>query len=152
MSNPPVISINDELISELEQLADKATPGKYCTDGNSWVMAADSDQLNHGFVIAICDGPDADNNADYLAKLGPPVVRALLSERAQLIESVRELKSDAERYRWLRDKANWTKENAPQVVITDWAGRPISISPSTYPHGEVLDKAIDLAMSSGGEG
>lgn len=65
---------------ELRRLAEAATPGKWCTDGHLWVMASESDQLNNGFVIAICDGPDGDKNADYLAKIGPKTILALLDE------------------------------------------------------------------------
>ena len=76
--------ITDELVAELELAAFKATKGNWCTDGASWVCASDSDQLNNGFVLAICEGPDANNNAEYMAQSGPLVVQALLAERAEL--------------------------------------------------------------------
>lgn len=57
-----------------------------------------------------------------------------------------DLRPDAERYRWLRDEANNTREDAPQVLITDWSGSPVSIQPWAYPQGEKLDQAIDAAM------
>jgi len=80
-----VVSVTDELVAELEALAIKATPGNWATDGDTWVCANDSDQLNNGFVLAICEGPDKLKNAEYMAKASPLVIRALLAERAELL-------------------------------------------------------------------
>lgn len=66
-------------------------------------------------------------------------------------DELKRLQKDAERYRWLREKANFTREDAPQVVITDWSGMIVSVSPSAYPQLEKLDQAIDAAILQGGE-
>lgn len=58
------------------------------------------------------------------------------------------LRKDAERYRWLRDKADFYREDAPQVVITNWYGEPVSVGREAYPQGEDLDAAIDAAMAA----
>ncbi len=72
---------------------------------------------------------------------------ASLIARLRAAEAVcDDLRPDAERYRWLRDEANNTREDAPQVLITDWSGSPVSIQPWAYPQGEKLDQAIDAAM------
>lgn len=55
---------------------------------------------------------------------------------------------DAARYRWLRDTANFVRKDAPQVVITDFAGDPVSLNPSAYPQGAALDTAIDAEMAA----
>lgn len=96
MTNPV---LTDELIAELEAAANAATPGSRCTDGDLWVMARDSDQLNNGFVIAICDGPDGRKNAEYMAKASASVILALLAERADLKQQLAAASVDAERYR-----------------------------------------------------
>lgn len=89
MTNPIVVSITDDLLAELEQLAGKATPGRWCTDGMNWVCAQDSDQLNNGFVLAICEGPDELKNVEYIARANPATILALL-------QHVRELRVDNE--------------------------------------------------------
>lgn len=80
------------------------------------------------------------------------------SERAELFDALDRvtaerdaLKGDAERYRWLRDKANYIRFDAPQVCITDWKGQIASTLASAYPSGEDLDNAIDAIRASKGE-
>ena len=57
---------------------------------------------------------------------------------------------DAERYRWLRDKADFLRvpEGSPQVVLTDEWGEIVSLMPSAYPRGATLDAAIDAAKEA----
>lgn len=101
MTTPPIMTINDELLAELEQLAIPATKGKWCTDGDTWVCAQDSDQLNNGFVLAICEGPDERKNAEYIAAANPTTILALL-------QHVRELKVDNLRMRSALDQLSRT--------------------------------------------
>lgn len=92
MSVSPVMSITDELVAELEALAGEATMGNWCTDGLTWVCAKDSDQLNGGYVLARCEGPDDFANAEYMAKASPLVIRAMLAERAELRRVIADVK------------------------------------------------------------
>ena len=57
---------------------------------------------------------------------------------------------DAERYRWLRDKADYMRvpEGSPQVCLTDEWGNLVSIQPWAYPRGETLDTAVDAAIAA----
>lgn len=66
--------------SKLKQLAEAATKGKWCTDGERKVMSAESDQLNSGFVIVDCQGPDNLKNAAFIAAANPAAVLALIAE------------------------------------------------------------------------
>jgi hypothetical protein len=143
MSTPLVISVTDELVAELEALASKATPGNWATDGDTWVCANDSDQLNNGFVLAICEGPDKLKNAEYMAKASPLVIRALLAERA-------ELKRDAERYRWLRDKALISTETAPAILLVNDCCEPAVNCRGWQSaiYGKDADVYVDAAMQS----
>ena len=95
MTTPPIVSITDELIAELEQLADKATGGDWEYRLGMIRIMADSD----GYV-PVAVAPNApknwraqrDTNMQYIASVQPSVIRALLAERAKL-------KRDAERMR-----------------------------------------------------
>lgn len=92
MTTPPIMTINDEFLAELEAAADAATAGKWCTDGGRQVMSAESDQLNSGFVIVDCQGPDNLKNAAFVATANPATILALL-------QHVRELTADANKFR-----------------------------------------------------
>ena len=61
-----------------------------------------------------------------------------------------DMRRDAERYRWLRDEADYmcVPEGPPQVVLTDEWGDIVSLMQSAYPRGADLDAAIDTAMST----
>ena len=157
MTTFPIVTINDELLAELEAAADKATPGKWCTDGDLWVMAQDSDQLNNGFVIAICDGPDGRKNAESMAKANPATIKALLANIADLkqqlvaagitAENCEMLRKDAERYQWLRDSGRLIGEcmdsHESNFCVCSADGEDVLWF-------EQLDAAIDAARSAGG--
>jgi hypothetical protein len=68
---------------------------------------------------------------------------------AALSAEVERLREDAERYRWLRDEADYMQvpEGSPQVCLTDEWGNLISLLPSAYPRGATLDAAIDAAIA-----
>ena len=65
---------------KLKALALAATESKWTTDDLNEVMSAESDQLNSGFIIADCQGPDRWRNAQYIAAACPATVLALLAE------------------------------------------------------------------------
>lgn len=70
--------------SELKRLIDAATPGKWFTDGERTVIAGDSDQLNKGWAVAECHGPDDFRNARFIAAANPAAVLALIAENETL--------------------------------------------------------------------
>jgi hypothetical protein len=65
---------------ELKALALAATPSKWTTDGEKTVMSAESDQLNAGYAIFECHGPDALKNAEFAAATNPVVVLGLIAD------------------------------------------------------------------------
>lgn len=100
MSTPPVTSINDDLIAELEAAAKAATPGPWVTDGE---YINEHGNLLYCHVGVPGDGRLADtssncmvpdqecrSNAWFIATANPATILALLAERA-------ELKRDADR-------------------------------------------------------
>ena len=70
--------------TELKALAEAATAGRWTTDGDCDVMSADSDQLNMGYLIGQCHGPDSRKNAQYIAAANPAAVLALIAEVERL--------------------------------------------------------------------
>jgi hypothetical protein len=75
----------------------------------------------------------------------PAKVLALL-DALEAAEGERDqLREDADRYRWLRDKANDVEEWGPMVFNCN-PGRPIEWSNSR--HGESLDASIDVARKA----
>ena len=70
---------------------------------------------------------------------------------AELEAEVERLRADAERYRWLLDKADYMRnpEGSPQVCMTDEWGNIVSVQPTAYLRGETLDAVIDAALKEG---
>lgn len=85
-------------------------------------------------------GPVQMKDWDDICK--PSALRALLAD----LDAMR---ADAERYRWLRDKADapGSPDAAPMVVMTDADGS-ITSDPGYYLTHFALDEAIDAAMSA----
>jgi hypothetical protein len=111
MTTSPITTITDELLAELEQLAGKATPGPYrqcgadkesecCPCGQIWSTATDElvAVAHNGDVMIDAPGAGQAANAQYIARANPATILALL-------QYVRELRVDAERYRWLCQSA-----------------------------------------------
>ena len=77
-------------------------------------------------------------------------IRYAESETDAILSMLRQSEKDAARYRWLRDEAVLTNENAPLTFFTDTSGDHISFDfdGSSYSvlHDEMLDAAIDEAM------
>lgn len=87
---------------KLKALALVATKSKWTTDDLNEVMSAESDQLNSGYIIADCQGPDRWRNAQFIAASDPETVLTLLAEIDQLNAESEALRKDAERYRFVR--------------------------------------------------
>lgn len=141
-TTPPIMTINDELLAELEAAANAATPGPWNYDG-SYVCTMRQEE---GTVYVESWNPIADalltKNVHYIAKSNPATILALL-------QYVRELKADAERYRWLRDESLNTSITAPAIMVVDEAGYQATCSTfDCLLCGEDADAAIDAARSS----
>lgn len=96
MKTPITPTVTEELISGLEAAANAATPGPWNYDGSYVCTMRQEDDT----VYVESWNPIADalltKNVHYIAKSNPATILALL-------QHVRELKADAERYRFLRD-------------------------------------------------
>lgn len=153
---------------KLKALALVATKSKWTTDDLNEVMSAESDQLNSGFIIADCQGPDRWRNAQYIAAACPATVLDLLAEiealesrvsilqkyedeclhlmreaeaeRDQLKAENEALRKDAERYRWLCEAFGVTK--LPCAVERILAGEVYVADGKSG-----VDVAIDAAMA-----
>lgn len=90
--------------TELKRLAEAATKSKWCTDGWRQVMSAESDQLNSGFVIVDCQGPDNLKNAEFVAAANPAAVLALIAENERLAGGGQLLVLDCEDLKAERDQ------------------------------------------------
>lgn len=78
-------------------------------------------------------------------------VQAIVSkgDLLDIIHRLRQAEKDAARYRWLRDKAHFKRDNSPLVFFTDANGHwmEFDFDGSSYSilYDEVLDAAIDEA-------
>ena len=120
MTTGLVAGITDELVAELEALASGACQ----SFGDDWFP---SDSLWSAMEK---------DDAAYVEKASPWLIRALLAERAELLR-------DARRWRWLREKTqsdvDGYRNGIPVLVHADeWCPE----------WRERLDAAIDAAMQS----
>jgi hypothetical protein len=129
-----MINITEELLAELEQLAGKATPVE-------WNRKRSFGQLNiqdDNYMLG-------DDDAKFIATANPATILALL-------QHVRELKVDAERYRWLRnpdqDVALVLDKQTEYIDADDSVPGVGGYFKYEYRAGEELDAAIDAARSS----
>ncbi|HHW2860398.1 TPA: ead/Ea22-like family protein [Pseudomonas aeruginosa] len=65
--------------NKLKELAELATPTGWTHDADRYVVAQ-SDQVNDGWNICLCEGPDSKKNRDFIAAANPKAVLALLDE------------------------------------------------------------------------
>lgn len=134
MSTAPVMSINDELLAELEEAASNATPGPWYDDCCGSVEAGKKRRtvarfyqhtpggtLHQGFQGCI-------PNAQHIAAANPATVLALIAR-------IRELEKDSGRYRWLRDSGS------PEIYLHNHP----DVDNCKQIAGESLDSAIDAA-------
>lgn len=131
-TTPPVTTITDDLLAELEQLAGKATPGP-------WVLEADDDSCM-GAVYLVSEQRDYPqpiarltgwHDQNYLAIANPATILALLKH-------VRELRADAERYHKLRTVTPYRFKKIQGTAITD--GGDVF-----YFHSDKFDAALDAS-------
>lgn len=161
MTTSPVVTITEELVAELEKLAESAIPGPWFADscdGDHYVspeqngetavanvLANDfDDETGRWFAGALTEATHA-----FMAMASPSTILALLAERAAMQSQIKagivtqdnlELyRKDALRYQWLRSQP----VNAPSIGpdLAFWEGDC----------GEALrfeqaDSAIDQAM------
>lgn len=115
MTTPPIMTVTDELIAELERLAGKATGGDWEYRLGIIRTMPDSD----GYV-PIAVAPNApknwraqrDLNLDYIAAAKPETMRALLAERAALLR-------DRARLDWLAGLDSHAQVLLPTQCVTD---------------------------------
>lgn len=98
----------------LQQLALLATKSRWCSDGDRQVMSSESDQLNNGFVIAECQGPDDKRNAQYLAAASPTVVLDIIEELLILRHQFEHERADRIAYRGCLHKL--VRESAEEEI------------------------------------
>lgn len=149
---------------QLRELAEKATQGDWTTDGDVTVIAAGSDQLNNGYSISECHGPESRQNTNFIAAISPATVLALLdeiktledlyqmhkaTEERQMIDlkaEVEALRKHAELYRALRTM-HW--HSSPLAVVRN---PKLAIKPGhDCPSDERLDEAILEAITGGAD-
>lgn len=64
------------------------TPGPWSDDGFSSVAATQSDQLNNGYFVAECSGPDKFFNASLIAA-APDLLEQLINARNRLADMLK---------------------------------------------------------------
>lgn len=151
----PITSITDELLAELERLAGKA--GAMALDSADTVDAANGAMIEcpvcggEGYASLGNDYCNFDNHAIGVQfyGIGPEFGLAEAYFRAAnpatilaLLQHVRELKADADRYRFIRDEAQWI-EDVPTCISWKTNGDPQEILSE-----DELDEAIDAAMAA----
>ncbi|HFN4071398.1 TPA: ead/Ea22-like family protein [Pseudomonas aeruginosa] len=77
--------------NKLKELAERATPTGWTHDADRYVVAQ-SDQVNDGWNICLCEGPDSKKNRDFIAAANPKAVLALLDEIDRLKAENEELR------------------------------------------------------------
>ena len=163
MTTGLTVSITDELVSELEALASKATPGPWKWDGREvddegYVYIPECSYL----VGAICLADNYEgyqDDCDFMAAANPSVIRALLAEREGLKQALADadaahtlyggqvawLEKDALRYRWLREQE--AERGVSVININQWLQPAVCVA-VTFADGSFVDHAIDAAMQS----
>lgn len=103
MTTAPVVTVTDELIAELEQLAGKATPGPWVLDfegGSLYICEQEDDDkaiavalpYDKGLSGEWDGGIKTDANWQYIAAANPATILALLAERAELKRVIADVK------------------------------------------------------------
>lgn len=164
MTTSPVVTITEELVEELEALAESAIPGPWFADsydGDRYVspeqngetavanvLANDfDDETGRWFAGGLTEATHA-----FMAMANPSTILALLAERAAMQSQIKagivtqdnlELyRKDALRYQWLRNRHNASGE---YLCVTDGEDGVI-IEDVVGVDGLDLDAAIDQAM------
>ena len=130
MSQAPVMSLTDEMLADLEDIAKEAHIAR---SGNDWFYPEDC-----------CWWTGNADEGDFMSAASPQTIITLTSELRRLRAENAELAKDAGRYKWLR--ANWVTMQASyhNDKIKFYTGRARYADCS----GSDLDTAIDTAMES----
>jgi hypothetical protein len=124
MTTGLVTSVTDKLVAELERQALERIQ----------YQKEKQEKLNEGgrkeTIVALCE-------------ILPNELLALLAERAELLR-------DAERYRWLRDKALISTETAPAILLVNDCCEPAVNGRGWQSaiYGKDADVYVDAAMQS----
>lgn len=152
-----VITVTDELLAELEDLASAATPGPWKAvdygsyDGKMQQFYVDTSFKKADIFESCGDIEPNNNNSDrgaadmqFVACANPATITALTAELRRLRAENAELAKDAGRYRWLRIASAGNESAEPHGLCVElWdtgSGHEIS--------GADLDTSIDTAMAT----
>ena len=152
------MSITDEQLAELEQVAGKATKGEWWIDSHGHNMVSFTD----GGTVPVFSAQDLVNpavrhpetgnlshwpndwDASYIVTAQPRTIAALIT-RLRTAEAERdELRKDAERYRWLRASMWYV---GPDTLEPTEGGGIDGYANENF-MAENLDAAIDAAMEA----
>ncbi|HEJ2268215.1 TPA: hypothetical protein SLW25_001540 [Pseudomonas aeruginosa] len=75
--------------NKLKELAERATPTGWTHDADRYVVAQ-SDQVNDGWNICLCEGPDSKKNRDFIAAANPQAILGLIAEVERLASALQE--------------------------------------------------------------
>lgn len=170
MTTPPVVSITDELIAELEAAANAATPQDL--DSAEEIIKSDPGAMiecpvcggegyasiendycnfdNHAIGVQFYGiGPEFGAGERYFRAANPTAILALLAERAELKQQLAAASVDAERYRWLRSRPMACPTIGPDLAT--WAEH--SGEALRYEEADrQIDAARDIAAMNIGSG
>lgn len=146
MTTPPVVSITDELIAELEAAANEAKsahPGapwyyQERSDAYTHIVRVDNPELNNSMIVTqLAQRTDGVSEAvgRHIAITNPDNIKALLAHIAELKQQLAAASADADRYRWLREAC----DNDPGNLGIEYACKP------------GVDAAIDAARTVAGD-
>lgn len=140
MTTSPVMTVTDELLAELEELAAGATEGPwtYETDEDSCYGAVFVKPDTEHYSPPICR-IDNDVTAEFVAATDPTTIMALTAELRRLRAENAELAKDAGRYRWIVKKSTYgiSYRQCPELTLPIYAPD----------HRDGLGDAIDTAMA-----
>ena len=123
------------------RLLEKATAGRWYVEPmgeNEFGQPAYSVNMEDGRIPTVESGEFYGDPHD--ANAACAAVNFLRTHSAEIAGALR----DAERYRWLKDKANYARNSDPIVVFGPKHDKMLE--------GPLLDAAIDSAMQQGGGG
>lgn len=132
-----VMTVTDELLAELDELAGKASAGPWrveCDEDScagAMFIASGADQYSGHEIARLYN----DDDGFYIASLDPATITALTYELRRLRAENAELAKDAGRYRWLKDNVKYEFYGDQLVDL-------FTCSP------QKIDKLVDTAMAA----
>lgn len=148
MSTPPVMSINDELLAELEAAANAATPGPWTSEIEGGHLNVASEDW---YLLQLhADQPRYIEDSKFVAAANPATIIALLAHIADLkqqviaagitAENCEHFRRNAERYQWLRNPERVPRDDPfGHLIVGQAEGEDILWR-------DELDRFIDYAM------